>query len=397
MTPPAKNSRIGDWVVDKAIGSGGQGSVWKVRYSEDRHSPPAALKMCTDVTPKGLARFRQELALLREQNDPGIVRVRDSGEHGGAPYFVMEYASTSLERIVLADLAGTRLVRESGTLLLMFLRQACQALSSLHAKGILHRDIKPGNILLMLDPPEPMRALLADLGVATLEHDQGNLTAAHEVVGSPQYRAPESLMGKHAPASDVYSFGKTIEFVFSGGLPSNMGPGKCSRSRLFSAELWDRLDNVLARACAYNPEDRFQTARELNDALPDFIVTELSASPSRTSNSASDTTLSPPELITLAQLIAECSMPSEWSGLYYVRSRTKLGAYDFSLALRRLMDLGLIESRDGETFNGSTAIELRPSDSGVRWAHANGSLIFAAQEEDSAARKTSDGEEDLPF
>ncbi|MBK9263138.1 MAG: protein kinase [Polyangiaceae bacterium] len=142
----------------------------------------------------------------------------------------------------------------------------------MHARGILHRDIKPANVLLMLDPPDPMRAVLADLGVATPEAEQGQLTATHEVVGTPAYRAPESLMGKHTAASDVYAFGKTIEFVFARGLPSGMGPGQCSRSPIFSSQLWDCLDEVLRKACSFDPAQRFQNASELFNALPEGMI-----------------------------------------------------------------------------------------------------------------------------
>src|SRR5436190_586419 len=110
-----KNSSVGDWILDKELGSGGQGVVWKVRYSGDKHSPPAALKICSDPSAKARSRFAREVALQREQQDPGIMCVRDTGEHNGAPYYVMELATVSLDRVITGDTAGTRLVRESGT------------------------------------------------------------------------------------------------------------------------------------------------------------------------------------------------------------------------------------------------------------------------------------------
>lgn len=305
-----KNFLIGDWVLDKELGSGGQGVVWKVRYSRDKHSPPAALKICSNPSTKARARFAREVAFQRDQKDPGIVCVRDAGEHSGAPYYVMELASSSLDRVITADTAGTRLVRESGSLLLMFLRQACLALSNLHVRGILHRDIKPSNVLLMLDPPEPMKAVLADLGLAVLEEDQGELTAVHEVVGTAIFRAPESLVGAHSRASDVYAFGKTLEFVFAGGLPSGVGPGRCSRSPLFANELWDCLDDVLHRACAFHPVDRFQNAGELLAALPETIVTRSGfVIPV---NTPADTTLSAQEMLTLVSVIEACPAITDW-------------------------------------------------------------------------------------
>ena len=224
---------IGDWILDKELGTGGQGVVWKVRYARDKHSPPGALKICTQDGEKARARFSREIELLRKLNHPGIVQVRHASQHEGTPYYVMEFATTSLERVVTADTAGPRLVRDSGALLLNFVRQACAGLAHLHEAGILHRDVKPSNVLLMLDPPDPMKAVIADLGIAAHDAEQRKLTATHEVIGSQGFRAPESLAGIHTAASDVYAFGKTLEFVFSRGLAASVGPGQCSRSPPF--------------------------------------------------------------------------------------------------------------------------------------------------------------------
>lgn len=391
MQPLKQNAKIGDWSLDKELGSGGQGTVWKVRYTKDKHSPPGALKLCSGADPKGRARFIKEIAILREQNDPGIVRVRDAGEFEGSPYYVMEFASASLDRVIIAETAGTRLVRESGTLLLKFLREACKALANLHARGILHRDIKPANVLLMLEPPDPMRAVLADLGVATPEAEQGQLTAAHEVVGTPAYRAPESLMGKHTAASDVYAFGKTIEFVFARGLPSGMGPGQCSRSPIFSNELWDYLDHVLQKACAFDPAQRFQNAQELLNALPEGMV--VRSAPGKELRTRADTTLTKPEIVTLAQVIADCPTESESMSAYELRRGSSLSAYEFSLALRRLGELGLVEATEefdrDERYTG-----FRPTDAGVRWAQSHAPEVEAAIGRNS---NTSSNGADIPF
>ncbi len=386
--------KIGDWKLDKELGSGGQGTVWKVRYTKDKHSPPVALKLCApDADIKGRARFAKEIAILKEQNDPGIVRVRGSGEFEGQPYYVMELASASLERVIDAKTAGTRLVRDSGALLLMFLRQACRALANLHARGILHRDIKPANVLLMLDPPEPMRAVLADLGLATAEAEQGQLTAEHEVVGTPAYRAPESLMGKHIAASDVYSFGKTIEFVFTRGLPSGIGPGQCSRSPSFSSELWDYLDVVLSKACAFDPALRFQNAQELFDALPEGMV--VRSAPGKALQTRADTTLTNPEIVTLAQIIADCPTATSWISINALRLESALSKYEFSMALQRLGELDLIESRE-ETGRHDTHTSYRQTDAGYQWAGSHTTEVTAARSRDSEPTAATP-EADIPF
>jgi eukaryotic-like serine/threonine-protein kinase len=190
-----KKDVIGKWCLEKPLGTGGQGQVWRVRYVDDVHSAPGALKICSDHSEKARARFTRERDLLLAQKHPGIVRVRDSGDHRGVPYFVMELATTTLGHISIADSTGTRLILESRELLLRFVHQACEALAHLHENGVLHRDLKPSNVLLMLDPPEPMRAVVADLGIAVNSADQGKLTATHEMIGTPAFRAPESFSG----------------------------------------------------------------------------------------------------------------------------------------------------------------------------------------------------------
>jgi serine/threonine-protein kinase len=180
---------VGKWRLEKELGAGGQGAVWRARYMEDRHSPAAALKICSGRSEKARARFSRELDLLRAQNHPGVVRVRDSGEHRGIPYFVMELATTTFAQVAAAESAGTRLVLESRELVFRLLRQTCEAVAHLHDAGVLHRDIKPSNVLLMLDPPEPMRAVLADFGIGANESDRGKLTATHEMIGTPAFRA----------------------------------------------------------------------------------------------------------------------------------------------------------------------------------------------------------------
>lgn len=252
---------VGNWRLQHRLGQGGQGVVWKARYTKSPHSPPATIKFCESDAEGAIARFNRELELLKEQSHPGIIAIRDEGEHEGHPYFVMDLASTSMQGVLEATTAGTRLLRESPAVLLVLFRQACEAVAHLHAGGVLHRDIKPHNILLKLDPPDPMRALLADLGIASHEDQQDSLTKTREVVGTPEYRAPEALMpGGHSPASDVYSLGKTLEAVLAGRTPVHMGAQPLPRQPSLTEELWGAVDAVIARACEFNPGARYQDA-----------------------------------------------------------------------------------------------------------------------------------------
>lgn len=105
MTLVAK-TRIGDWNLEKQIGAGGQGEVWLVRYTESRHSPPGALKICTSSEEKARARFQREAEFLKAYSHLNIVKLRDGGEHEGASYYVMECATVSMESILSPTSGG---------------------------------------------------------------------------------------------------------------------------------------------------------------------------------------------------------------------------------------------------------------------------------------------------
>jgi serine/threonine protein kinase len=367
-----KGLMIGNWRLDKLIGSGGQGEVWKVYYNKENHSPPGALKICTntDTTSKSQERFNQEIALLRNQKHENIVRIRDSNIYDNHPFYVMELATTDLSKVVEAKTAGTRLVRESGPLLIKFIRQACSALSSLHEQGILHRDIKPSNILLMLDTPDPMKAVLADLGIATPEIEQGRITATQEVVGTPTYRAPESLTDKHTQASDIYSFGKTLEFLFTGAQPTGYGPSACYRSHIFSNDLWEHFDEILRKACAYDPKERFRSGQELLDALPE--VTVIGVGKSNRVRPLPEIVLKDYEKIVLCKIIEFCPSETNWVWTRHIigKKADQIDSMKLAFSLDRLMELNLIESKieqdDGEEFT-----VYRQTKTGLEWARLN--------------------------
>ena len=322
-----KRDNIGDWQLERLLGSGGQGHVWAVRYLKDKHSAPGALKICLDPTDKARTRFMQEVDLLRSHTHEGIVRVRDVGEHLDFPFFVMERANTTLQDVAAAQTTGTRLICESRELLFRFLRQACTAVAHLHSKGVLHRDLKPSNVLLMLNPPEPTRAVLADFGIASVEADQGKLTATHESIGTPSFRAPEALTGHHTTRSDVYSMGKTIEAVINRTTTLGMGPGKCLRDTSLTDDFWDALDAVLENACNFDPNQRYEDAQTLLEALPVPVLGQGTAGSKRIKSPKVTIVLNVSARVTLFEIIGECLTPKEYAPLYRLNHQSCLSNY----------------------------------------------------------------------
>ena len=218
---------------------------------------------------------REALAVARLSHAPSTVTIFDVGEHGGRPYIVMEY----LPGGSLAD----RLEREGAQpvgRVLEWLGQAAAALDAAHSNGIVHRDVKPANLL--LDDHE--RVKVADFGVASAA-DLGSYTEAGTVVGTAGYLAPEQARGERAtPASDLYALAVVAFELLTGRRPFERESSTAEAMAHVSApippasdsnpQLPRELDDVLARGLAKEPEHRFATAAEFVDALRDALDRE---------------------------------------------------------------------------------------------------------------------------
>ena len=253
------------------IGAGGFATVWL--YHDD--------ELASDVAVKGLAdnwaqrldirdRFLEEARILRRADSDHVVRVYDLGEIDGTPYFVMTYA----DRGTLAGLleAGRPLPVEQAVDLV---EQAAAGLAVLHRQGVIHRDIKPQNLLLRsTDSPDHVKLLIADLGVAKAMIHASGLT---QVVGTPAYMAPEQATGEGVDArADVHALGAVAYQMLTGRLVREGGLGDLIDARLPEppsrlAPLQPAVDDVLLRAIDPDRERRWPDvtvfARELRRAL----------------------------------------------------------------------------------------------------------------------------------
>lgn len=256
------------------IARGGMGEVYRAEDAD--LSRVVAVKLLSERYADNEAirgRFtREALAVARLSNAPSTVTIFDVGDHHGRPYIVMEY----LPGGSLAD----RLEREGAQPVgraLEWLGQAAAALDAAHANGIVHRDVKPANLLL----DEGDRVKVADFGVASAA-DLGSFTEAGTVVGTAGYLAPEQARGERAtPASDLYALAVVAFELLTGKRPFERESSTAEAIAHVSApippasssnpELPPEVDDVLARGLAKEPEHRYDSAAELVEALRDAL------------------------------------------------------------------------------------------------------------------------------
>ncbi|MDO9454869.1 serine/threonine-protein kinase [Nocardioides sp.] len=247
---------IGDrYSLDREIGRGGMGAVWLGR--DELLGRAVALKR-VGIAPGGsspdLMRAEREARIAASLNHPNIVGVFDLVDDGDVQYLVMEY----VEGTTLAEL-----VREKGALpqqqVARLLAQVASALAAAHANHVVHRDVKPSNILVRDDG----QVKLSDFGIARNETDN-SLTQTGLVTGSPAYLSPEVASGQLAtPASDVWSLGATLYHALSGRPPYDVGDNVLGALYRIVNEPVPRLDEagemapVLLATMAHDPRRRW--------------------------------------------------------------------------------------------------------------------------------------------
>jgi serine/threonine-protein kinase len=270
MNKMEPGTRVGDYEVGDLLGLGGAGRVYKGHHHAlDRAVAIKVLNLLGSGDPQASSRFAQEARAIARLHHPHIVSVYDFGDVDGIPYMVVEY----VEGGSLASRMGSAQYPDTDEAVLL-LRDVASALDYAHKRGIVHRDVKPANILLS---PEN-GAVLADFGLAKLIDE----TAVHSITGmtsgTPAYIAPEQVSGdKMGPAADVYSLGIVAYQLLTGRVPFNDdGVMKLLYAHvnrpppaptLFRPELGHAVDEVFARALAKAPAERWPTCTAFVDAL----------------------------------------------------------------------------------------------------------------------------------
>ena len=263
------------------IGVGGMASIWA---AEDKLlGRGVAVKVLAEQftdQPRFVARFQREARTAAQlSGHPHIVTIFDVGEHQGRPFIVMEHLAGG----ALAErMTNERPTREK---VIRWLGETASALDYAHEKGVVHRDVKPRNLLF----DDRGRLVVADFGIARAAFED-SLTVSDELLGTAAYISPEQAHGESAtPASDNYALAVVAFEALTGGLPfggktlveiahcrAELDPPRASER---SPELPPAVDAVFDRGLAREPAERWGTAVEFVDALADALDSPVAASP----------------------------------------------------------------------------------------------------------------------
>jgi serine/threonine protein kinase len=268
---------LGSCILEKHIGQGGMGTVYLARQTRPARKVAVKvllpnLAMNSQVYQEFLARFRREADVIAKLEHVNIMPIYEYGEQDGLAYLVMPYLTGGSLRDVLAR-KGALTLQEA----VKYIDQAASALDYAHAQGIIHRDLKPANFLLHADG----RLVLADFGIARIMEERSvgaTLTSPGSMLGTPEYMAPEMAQGQTVDyRADIYELGIVLFQMLSGHVPFTGNTPYAVMIKHVQEPLQllhqinpanpPAVDAVIQKAAAKQSGDRYQTAREMAQAL----------------------------------------------------------------------------------------------------------------------------------
>ncbi len=268
--------RLGPYVITDWIGQGGMGQVFKAIHEMLGRECAIKVLPLNKTTDEAIENFRREIRAQAKLDHQNLVRAFDAGEDGNVHYLVVEYVpGTDLRRLVRAK--GKLSVNQAASII----RQAACGLAHAHDRNLIHRDIKPGNILVTPDGV----AKLSDLGLAFCLNDQDDPRMG-KIVGTADYLSPEQIKAplEVTEASDIYSLGCTLYYAVTGKVPYPGGTTKSKarrhldetpwHPRRFNEEVSDEFVDLIGDMMEKNPAERIQTAREVIERLTPWAKEE---------------------------------------------------------------------------------------------------------------------------
>ena len=268
--------KLGRYRLEAQIGKGGQGEVWLARDATLRRNVALKLVRSTAVSTHALGLFEREALLASRLESPHTVRIYDFGASDDGVYYL------AMEHLDGADLGA--LAKGHGPMpvgrVVHFGIEACRSLEEAHAKGLVHRDVKPSNLFAAHLGDAYDHLKLLDFGVARsiVEDDYTDLTQTGHVRGTLAYMAPECCRGEPAtPASDIYSLGATLYHLLAGVPPFDGADAELVAKHLTESpsplraragvEIDREVEAIVMRCLNKAPGDRYRDVRSLREAL----------------------------------------------------------------------------------------------------------------------------------
>lgn len=302
MDPRSTSSQMigtvlsGRYKLEAKLGSGGMSTVYLARDATlDRAVAVKVMHREMSEQPDQLERFRQEARAVAKLSHPNVVAVIDAGEDGGHPYIVFEYVEGETLKQRIARL-GALDTQEA----LAYTIEIGRGLTVAHARNMVHRDIKPQNVLIDAEG----RAKLTDFGISR-QLEQDGMTATGRVLGTTDYVAPEQAMGHGVdPRSDIYSLGVVLYEMLIGQVPFHADSQVGVAMKHVNEELPDVQQRrpevsaatalVVERSTAKDPVERYQEIGEMIDDLSTALEVEAARAGSTTGEATSVLDAVPP-------------------------------------------------------------------------------------------------------
>ena len=267
-------SRVAGYLLEKLVGVGGMAVVFRAR--DERLGRVVALKLLAgdEVVRK---RFVREARAVAAVDHPHIIPVYEAGEAEGVLFIAMRFVAGDDLRVVVSREGALRPRRAAA-----FISPVASALDAAHDAGLVHRDVKPANMLVDVGPGRPEHVYLSDFGVARGVMSSSGLTRAGQFLGTPDYAAPEQISGRDVDGrADQYALACVAYTLLSGTVPFrrevpmavlyahlSAPPPRLTAAR---PELPDAVNQVLAQALAKEPDDRYDSCGAFADALREAL------------------------------------------------------------------------------------------------------------------------------